>query len=108
MAKYSNKYLMNAREAIFDGLTFDEFYYNYSGEKVKRKYAQRAWNRATTLAENDQEWNKFLINNFIERFGGFVTGLKNYYQEGFGVSDLANALGISCKAILEIVHSQEG
>ena len=108
MAKYSNQFVLECREAIYEGLSFDEFYYDRANTSLSRKVAQKAWNRANYMCDHEEELNRFLINDIRSRFGGFAKAIQDYYQEGFGYKDLADALCISCAAISEIVHGSEG
>lgn len=108
MAKYSNAFVMECREAIYEGLTFDEFYYDRTNRSLSRKVAQKAWNRANHLCDHEVELNRFLINDIRSRFSGFAKAIQDYYEEGFGYGDLADALGISRAAIAEIIRGSEG
>ena len=108
MAKYPNSFVMECREAIYEGLTFDEFYCDRANTRLSRKVAQKAWNRANHMCDHEEELNRFLINDIRSRFSGFAKAIQDYYEEGFGYKDLADAIGISCAAIAEIIRGSEG
>lgn len=108
MAKYPNAFVLECREAIYEGLDFDDFYKYKANTTLNRKRAYKAWRRANHLCNNEVELNRFLIDDIKSRFGGFVKTIQDYYQEGFGYGDLADALGISRNAIAEIIRGSEG
>lgn len=108
MAKYSYELICNMREAIFEGITFDYYFYNCMDSKLKKKIARKAWNRATTFVNNEEEWRKYILSEMKPIFNRFAELVDDYWNNGFGYFQLEEAFGITNSSIKEIIHKIEG
>ena len=106
MAKYSYELVCCMMDAIYEGYTFTEFYtYNYKLLRLpSKKISLKAWNRAKSFIANEEEWRKYLQQQVSTMWSQFVKKLDTYYEEGFGIFNLDETLGVSKEAILEMIN----
>ena len=103
------KMILEMREAIYDGMSFQEYFDNSQYKDVAIHNATKAWNRANILCEDWEEWRKFELEyKLIPAFRNFILALNDYFGEGHGIYKLDEALNLSKSTTEELFRLVEG
>lgn len=104
-----NYYAMvkDAREAIYEGKELSEFYFPGDYGCSKWKTAKAVWHKANKSVEDQEIWRGILIKEIKSQFETLANVMDDYYNEGFGYSDISDALGISKEAVAEVIKKME-
>lgn len=104
-----NHYAMvtDMREAIYNGYEFDDFYVKGDYGCTTRKRAKAVWHRAQTTVDHVDAWHDYILSQIKPMFQKVADAMDDFYNEGFSLNDLSEALGISKEAVAEIVQKIE-
>jgi len=110
LKKRKNKMIIEMREAIFKGLTMDEYLQSSTFKDVGSKNAIKAWNRAQILTEDWKLWGEFILSaEVVPAFREFMEALDNYYNEGaVDINTASNSLRIDKNLLCNLLKLVEG
>lgn len=97
------------REAIFDGLTLDEYLEGSNFKNISRSTAEERWNAAKLMTEDWDAWGLFILQTEVipafEAFKGFMEAIDTYYNEGcWSNKQLMNNLKIDEKTVKGLLN----
>lgn len=94
------------REAIFDGLTLDEYLADSNFKDITRQTAEKRWNAAKIMTEDWEQWGSYiLMTEVIPAFKQFKEAIDNYYNEGcWSNKQVMNILKVDEKLAKELLN----